>query len=58
MPAHILCDYVLKNLRPYLRDPVVVTVDLGYARKGAISRPALTLRLHLSKNDGLPTSEG
>jgi ribose-phosphate pyrophosphokinase len=32
--AHILSDYVLENLRPYLKDPVVVTVDLGYAKKG------------------------
>lgn len=32
--SHILCDYVLENLRSYLKDPVVVTVDLGYAKKG------------------------
>jgi ribose-phosphate pyrophosphokinase len=32
--SHILCQYVQENLRPYLRDPVVVTVDLGYAKKG------------------------
>ncbi len=32
--SHILGEYVLENLRPYLRDPVVVTVDLGYAKKG------------------------
>jgi ribose-phosphate pyrophosphokinase len=32
--AHILIDYVRDNLRPYLKDPVVVTVDLGYAKKG------------------------
>src|SRR3972149_1592248 len=30
----ILMDYVKENLRPYLKDPVVVTVDLGYAKKG------------------------
>jgi ribose-phosphate pyrophosphokinase len=30
----ILLDYVKENLRPYLKDPVVVTVDLGYAKKG------------------------
>ncbi len=30
----ILVDYVRENLRPYLKDPVVVTVDLGYAKKG------------------------
>jgi ribose-phosphate pyrophosphokinase len=32
--THILNNYVLENLRPYLKDPVVVTVDLGYAKKG------------------------
>jgi len=32
--SHLLSDYVLDNLRPYLKDPVVVTVDLGYAKKG------------------------
>jgi len=32
--SHILCDYVLENLRPHLNNPVVVTVDLGYAKKG------------------------
>jgi ribose-phosphate pyrophosphokinase len=30
----ILVDYVKENLRPFLKDPVVVTVDLGYAKKG------------------------
>jgi ribose-phosphate pyrophosphokinase len=32
--SHLITDYVNKNLRPYLKDPVVVTVDLGYAKKG------------------------
>jgi ribose-phosphate pyrophosphokinase len=32
--ASILVDYVKKNLLPTLKDPVVVTVDLGYAKKG------------------------
>ena len=32
--SHILIDYVKENLRAYLKDPVVVTVDLGYAKKG------------------------
>ena len=32
--SHILGDYVCDKLRPYLKDPVVVTVDLGYAKKG------------------------
>ena len=30
----ILVGYVKDNLRPYLKKPVVVTVDLGYAKKG------------------------
>jgi ribose-phosphate pyrophosphokinase len=32
--SHLLTDYVNANLLPYLKDPVVVTVDLGYAKKG------------------------
>ena len=32
--SHILNDYVRNTLRPFLKDPVVVTVDLGYAKKG------------------------
>jgi ribose-phosphate pyrophosphokinase len=32
--AHQLIGYVKENLRPNLKDPVVVTVDLGYAKKG------------------------
>jgi len=32
--SHILGDYVCDKLRPYLKDPVVVTVDLGFAKKG------------------------
>jgi ribose-phosphate pyrophosphokinase len=32
--SHLMTEYVNKNLRPYLKDPVVVTVDLGYAKKG------------------------
>jgi ribose-phosphate pyrophosphokinase len=32
--SHILSDYVCENLRPFLKDPVVVTVDLGFAKKG------------------------
>lgn len=32
--SHILNDYVRNNLQPFLKDPVVVTVDLGYAKKG------------------------
>jgi len=32
--SHILSAYILENLRPYLNDPVVVSADLGYAKKG------------------------
>lgn len=32
--SHLMIEYVNKNLRRYLKDPVVVTVDLGYAKKG------------------------
>lgn len=32
--SYLMIDYVNENLRPYLKDPVVVTVDLGYAKKG------------------------
>ncbi len=32
--SSILVDYIKQNLRPYLKDPVVVTVDLGFAKKG------------------------
>lgn len=32
--SHILGDYVMENLRPYLKNPVVVTVDLGFAKRG------------------------
>ena len=31
---YLLIDYFNKKLRPSLNDPVVVTVDLGYAKKG------------------------
>jgi len=32
--SSILMEYIKENLRPFLKDPVVVTVDLGYAKKG------------------------
>jgi ribose-phosphate pyrophosphokinase len=32
--SHLLVDYVNQNLRDQLLDPVVVAVDLGYAKKG------------------------
>jgi ribose-phosphate pyrophosphokinase len=31
---YLLIDYINKNLRESMKDPVVVTVDLGYAKKG------------------------
>lgn len=31
---YLLINYVNQNLRPYLHDPVIVTADLGYAKKG------------------------
>jgi len=32
--SHMLVDYINGNLRPYMIDPVVVAVDLGFAKKG------------------------
>jgi ribose-phosphate pyrophosphokinase len=32
--SHLITDYVNQSIRPGLKDPVVVTVDLGYAKKG------------------------
>jgi ribose-phosphate pyrophosphokinase len=32
--SHLMIDYVNNNMRQDLKDPVVVTVDLGYAKKG------------------------
>ncbi len=32
--SHMLVDYINKNLRASLKDPVVVAVDLGFAKKG------------------------
>jgi ribose-phosphate pyrophosphokinase len=32
--SNILVGYIKETLRPFLKDPVVVTVDLGYAKKG------------------------
>lgn len=31
---YLIIEYVNQNVRPYMHDPVVVTVDLGYAKKG------------------------
>jgi ribose-phosphate pyrophosphokinase len=31
---YLLIDYLNKNLRPNMQDPVVVTVDLGFAKRG------------------------
>lgn len=32
--SHLLIDHINKNLRSSMRDPVVVSVDLGFAKKG------------------------
>ena len=32
--SHMLTDHVNANLRPHLKDPVVVAADLGFAKKG------------------------
>jgi ribose-phosphate pyrophosphokinase len=32
--SHLLIKYINKNLRPNLKDPVVVAADLGFAKKG------------------------
>jgi ribose-phosphate pyrophosphokinase len=52
----ILIEYVRENLRPYLKDPVVVTVDLGYAKKGrnfaaAINAPIAFIEKRRVAND-------
>ncbi len=52
----ILCDYVKQNLLPYLKDPVVVTVDLGYAKKGrnfaaSIDTPIAFIEKRRASND-------
>jgi len=54
--SSILVDYVKENLRPYLKDPVVVTVDLGYAKKGrnfaaAIEAPIAFIEKRRATND-------
>jgi ribose-phosphate pyrophosphokinase len=57
--SHILCDYVQEHLRPYLKDPVVVTVDLGYAKKGRnfaarIDTPIAFIEKRRVANDAKP----
>ena len=32
--SHMMLEYINENIRPGLRDPVVVAVDLGFAKKG------------------------
>jgi len=54
--SHILVAYFKENLRPSLKDPVVVTVDLGYAKKGrnfaaAIDAPIAFIEKRRVTND-------
>jgi len=53
---HIISGYVNNSLRPYLKDPVVVTVDLGFAKKGrnfaaAIDTPIAFIEKRRVAND-------
>jgi ribose-phosphate pyrophosphokinase len=53
---YLLINYVNENLRPHLHDPVVVTVDLGYAKKGrnfaaAIDAPIAFIEKRRVAND-------
>lgn len=32
--SHMMVDYINEHIRPHLQDPVVVAVDLGFAKKG------------------------
>jgi len=57
--SFILSAYVLENLRPYLKDPVVVTADLGYAKKGRnfatrIDTPIAFIEKRRVANDAKP----
>jgi ribose-phosphate pyrophosphokinase len=54
--SSILIGYVKEKLRPFLKDPVVVTVDLGYAKKGrnfaaAIDSPVAFIEKRRTSND-------
>jgi ribose-phosphate pyrophosphokinase len=54
--SSILVDYVKNNLHPYLKDPAVVTVDLGYAKKGrnfaaGINAPIAFIEKRRATND-------
>src|SRR5512136_2668679 len=55
----LLVDYLNKNLRPALNDPVVVTVDLGFAKRGrnfaaSIDAPIAFIEKRRSANDTKP----
>jgi len=32
--SHLMIDHINQNLRPFMQEPVVVSVDLGFAKKG------------------------
>jgi ribose-phosphate pyrophosphokinase len=57
--SHLLREYVLKKLRSHLKDPVLVTVDLGYAKKGRdfasrIDTPIAFIEKRRVANDAKP----
>lgn len=54
--THILIEHIRAKLRPHMKDPVVVTVDLGYAKKGRnfaaeIDAPIAFIEKRRSSND-------
>jgi ribose-phosphate pyrophosphokinase len=57
--SHLLKDHVIKKLRPHLENPVLVTVDLGYAKKGrdfasSIDTPIAFIEKRRVANDAKP----
>ncbi len=54
--SHLLIEHINKNLRSSLKDPVVVSVDLGFAKKGrnyaaAMDMPIAFIEKRRSGND-------
>lgn len=55
---HLMIEYFNENLRRFLKDPVVVTVDLGYAKKGrnfaaGINAPIAFIEKRRGANDAI-----